>query len=97
VSAATRQQLWNLTLLSIGATLGFLASAIHAADVRRENGQWIVAGVVVGVAGVGVQLSTLQLYQFLNHNDIFHIIQMAAMFLFFRGARGLRDRAYSPR
>jgi hypothetical protein len=97
VQTATRQSLWNLTLLSIGATLAFLASAIHAADVRRENGQWIVAGVVIGVAGLGVQMTGFRAHQTWNHNDIFHVIQMVAMYLFFRGTRRLKDRPYSPR
>jgi len=90
---ATRQQIWNLTLLGIGATLGFLASAIHAADVRRENGKWIVAGVAIGVAGLGIQMTGFRLHQSFNHNDIFHVIQIAGIFLFFKGARRLRDRA----
>ena len=49
VQAATHRRLWDLTMLSVGATLGFLASAVHAADVHRENGQWIVAAVVIVV------------------------------------------------
>src|SRR5262245_15011590 len=51
----SRQWLWNLTTISIGATLAFLASAVHASVVRRENGKWIVAGVVLGIAGLGIQ------------------------------------------
>ena len=94
---APRQPLWNLTLLCIGATIAFLASAIHAADVHRANGQWIVAGIVVGVTGLGVQVTGFRAHQMWNHNDMFHIIQIVAMFLFFRGARVLKDRAHSPR
>jgi Family of unknown function (DUF6962) len=97
LNTAWRQSLWNLTLLSIGATIAFLASAIHAADVHRENGQWIVAGVVIGVAGLAVQFTGFRAHQVWNHNDFFHVIQMVAMYLFFRGARRLKDRPYSPR
>ena len=28
-----------------------------------------------------------------NHNDLYHVIQVAAMFLLYRGARTLNDRA----
>jgi uncharacterized protein DUF6962 len=97
VLQGTRQSLWNLTLLCIGATIAFLASAIHAADVHYENGQWIVAGIVIGVAGLGVQATGFRAHQLWNHNDVFHVIQIVAMFLFFRGARGLKDRSHSPR
>ena len=97
LQASGRQSVWNLTVLSIGASLGFLASAIHAADVHRVHGRWIVAGVVLGVAGLGIQATHFRAHQPFNHNDIFHVIQLVAMFLFFRGARHLIDRAYSPR
>jgi hypothetical protein len=92
-----RQSVWNLTLLSIGATLGFLASAIHAAEVHRIHGQWIVAGVVLGLVGLGIQMTRFREHRPFNHNDVFHIVLIVAMFLFFRGARHLLDRAYSPR
>jgi len=90
---ATLQAIWNLTMISSGATLGLLASAIHAAEVHWENGKWIVAGVVIGVAGLGVQLTGFRAHQAWNHNDIFHLILMGAMYLFYRGARHLKDRA----
>lgn len=97
LEAHTLMWLWNFTLLSIGGTIAFLASAIHAADVHKENGVWIVSGVVIGVAGMGIQLTGFRAHQNFNHNDIFHLIQIAAMCLFFKGTRRLEDRPYSPR
>jgi hypothetical protein len=96
-AAARRQQMWNLILITIGATLGFLASGIHAAEVHRENGKWIVAGVTLGVLGLGIQVTGFRAHQFFNHNDIFHVIQIVAMGLFFVGARRLKDRTHSPK
>jgi ABC-type uncharacterized transport system permease subunit len=92
VSPSTRQELWNLVVLSTGATLGFLASGIHAAEVHREDGKWIVAGVTIAVLGLGIQVSGFRAHQFLSQNDIFHTIQIAAMYLFFRGSSHLEDR-----
>ena len=92
VHPATRQSIWNLITISSGATLGFLASAIHAAEVRRENGKWIVAGVAIAVAGLAIQLTGFRAHQAWNHNDVFHLILMGAMYLFFRGTRRLKDR-----
>ena len=91
------RRLWNIILLSIGATGAFLGSAVHAAQVRRENGKWIIAALVVTVIGLGIQLSGFRAHQDFNHNDIFHVIQLAAMCLFFKGARHLQDRPYSPK
>ena len=97
LETSTRQLFWNVVVFSVGATLGFLGSAIHAADVQRENGKWLVGAVVIAVAGLGVQLTGFRAHRDFNHNDIFHMIQIVAMSMFFRGSRRLLDRAYSPR
>ena len=43
LDAGIHQTLWNLIMLTAGATIALLASGIHAANVRKENGNWIVA------------------------------------------------------
>ena len=91
------RRFWNTALLSIGATGAFLGSAIHAAEVRRENGEWIAAAILVTMLGLAIQVTGFRSGQDFNHNDIFHVIQIFAMYLFFRGVRRLRDRAQSPK
>ena len=49
--------------------------------------RWIVAGVVVSFAGAGVQMSGFALHQHFNHNDLYHVVQMVGLWLFWRGAR----------
>lgn len=56
----------------------------------RFNG-WILAGIAVSVAAALVQASGLALHPHFNHNDLYHVIQIAAMVLLYRGARALRD------
>jgi hypothetical protein len=56
----------------------------------RFNG-WIVTGVAVSVAAALVQASGVALHEHFNHNDLYHVIQIAAMALFYRGARRLSD------
>ena len=97
LQGTTRKALWDLTMLTIGATLAFLAAGVHAAHVQRENGKWILSAVIIAVVGVGIQFTGFRTRQIFNHNDMFHIITLAAMCLFFKGSRTLQDRAYSPR
>jgi hypothetical protein len=91
------RHLWNVTMFSIGAMLAFLCSGVHAADVCREHGRWILAGAAVTVIGLAIQVSGFRSHQNWNHNDVFHVVQIAAMALFFKGVRNLQDRAYSPK
>lgn len=57
---------------------------------RESSARFIAAGIVTSFVAVGVQLSPLHLGVF-DHNDLFHVIQMAAMHLLYRGAVGLRE------
>ena len=69
---------------------GIAFAAIAAMHLWRWNG-WIVAGVVVSVGAALVQASGVRLHAHFNHNDLYHVIQIAAMLLFYRGARALVD------
>ena len=69
---------------------GVAFAAVAALHLWRWNG-WIVAGVAVSVAAALVQASGFALHRHFNHNDLYHVIQIAAMVLFYRGARRLKD------
>jgi hypothetical protein len=64
-----------------------LVAALH---LWRFNG-WIVAGVAVSMLAALVQASGFALHRQFNQNDLYHVIQVAAMVLFYRGARRLTD------
>jgi hypothetical protein len=90
---STRQSLWNLTMLTAGATVSFFASGVHAAHVRREHGMRILGAVAVAVGGLLIQLSGFRRRQPFNHNDIFHVIVIVSMYLFYRAVQTLQDRS----
>jgi len=58
---------------------------------REPAGRWLCVGVVVTLLGGAAQASQIRLHEWFNHNDLFHVIQMGAMVLFFRGAALLHD------
>ena len=70
-----------------------LAAALFAIARWRAPGMgWLIAGVAVSVAGVLVQLRHIVFHRHFNHNDLYHVIEMAALYLFFRGGALLVDR-----
>jgi hypothetical protein len=69
---------------------GIAFALVAALHLWRVNG-WILAGVAVSVAAALVQASGFALHRHFNHNDLYHVIQIAAMVLLYRGARQLRD------
>ena len=54
--------------------------------------RWIVGGILVSFAAAFVQLGSLSFHQHFNHNDIYHVVQMVAVYLFYRGGLLLTDR-----
>jgi acyl-coenzyme A thioesterase PaaI-like protein len=50
-----------------------------------QSGQWIVAGIAVSALAIGVQAVQLTI-AVLTPNDLYHLVQMIALYLFYRGA-----------
>lgn len=51
----------------------------------------ILAGVAVSLAAAAVQRSGFDLHRYLNHNDLYHLVQLAGGWLFYRGGLRLDD------
>ena len=58
---------------------------------RDPASPWIIAGIAISAVGAAVQASGYSPYALFNNNDLFHVIQAGAMYLFFRGAVLLRS------
>jgi len=85
---------WNITLFLAGSAASFVVAAIHAAHVRRGDHtvSWLAGSIAVTLAGVAVQQSDFPRGLFFNHNDVYHVMQIVALYLLFRCARTTRDR-----
>lgn len=57
---------------------------------------WMLAGVAASVLAGLVQASGIALHAHFNHNDLYHVVQAAAMFLLYRGVRGYATEARRP-
>lgn len=51
---------------------------------------WILAGILFSLIAGAVQVKGIKLHRHFNHNDLYHIIQIGAIFCFFRGGLLLR-------
>ena len=89
MSEGAHQRLWNLTLLLIGASAGFMISAALSSHIpwHGRNTQWLLAGLLLSAAGVVIQQSHFAIHPSFNHNDLFHSVQIVALYSFYRGAR----------
>ena len=60
-----------------------LVGALH---LWHLNG-WMLAAVGLSIAAGLAQASGISLHARFNHNDLYHVLQMGAMLLFFRGVK----------
>jgi pimeloyl-ACP methyl ester carboxylesterase len=74
------------------STLLFL-HAWSAASRRDRASYWALSAIAVSAVAAAVQYFRVTLHQHFNHNDLYHLIQIAGMALFFRGGKLLRDRS----
>jgi hypothetical protein len=73
-----------------------LVAVALAAWLLRPSGLtpaawWIAGGVAVAVVAGVIQWAHLAPHARFNHNDLFHVVQMASLYLLYRGGLLLRD------
>jgi hypothetical protein len=54
---------------------------------RKTHSTWIIAGVLTSFIAAAVQGLGINWSAYLNQNDLYHLVQMVALFFFYRGAR----------
>ena len=62
-----------------------------AVSRRDQASYWALAGIAVSALAAAVQYHRVTLHAHFNHNDLYHLVQIAAMALFFRGGKLLRE------
>jgi hypothetical protein len=74
-------------------SMGIILVLQIAALITRHqmSAKWILAGTAISVAAAGIQISGFNLHRHLNHNDLYHIVQMIGMYVWYRGGLLLKD------
>lgn len=80
-----------VVLDSAGTMILLLILHGYAALVRADSASpWVIAAVLISALAATVQASGFTLGAYLNHNDLYHLIQVVAMLLFYQGGKRLR-------
>jgi hypothetical protein len=88
---------WRITVASIVAgSVLLIAAGIRSAlrpeaegEARREGIRWLKRAIGVSLAGLAVLVSKLAPHPQFNHNDLYHVIQIAGLYCLYRGAFSL--------
>ena len=68
------------------ALAALVAFKLIAWRTDRHSARWMIAGVIVSALAAAVQQSGWSIHQHFNHNDVYHVIQAAGLWLLYRGA-----------
>lgn len=68
-----------------GMVLVLVLMVVSFMTTQNEGALWIIASIVIGFVGAGIQQSGFSLHTHFNHNDIYHVIQMGGMILLYKG------------
>ena len=60
--------------------------------LRKPSATWILAGVLVSMLAALFEQGRVSIHPQFDHNDLYHVIQTAAMYLLYRGGLLLRER-----
>jgi FlaA1/EpsC-like NDP-sugar epimerase len=94
IDARTLRVLWGAIVYIVGLSTGFMFGGVHAADIRKEDStlKWMLSGIFLTAAGLLIQRTEFRSHMNFNHNDSYHVLQIAAFYMFYKGACTLRDR-----
>lgn len=59
---------------------------------KHKSAPWLISGVLISFAAAGIQISGFTIHQHFNHNDLYHVIQIGAIYFLYRGACLLKDQ-----
>jgi len=60
---------------------------------RNKGAGLVILGVLLSFAAAYIQRSGVILHEHFNHNDLYHVVQLAAFWLLYRGGRRMPDAA----
>ena len=90
----TRRPEFRVAAADYGGALAILFAGAVYAMVRwhARGATWLIAGVAVSLMAALIQARRVAPHRQFNHNDLFHVIQVAALYCFYRGGLLLVDR-----
>lgn len=98
VAWTARHHEFYWVILEYGSSM-LVVAALMAWRLARPSGpdriaaRWALSGILLSVVGAVVQATGLAPHPHFNHNDLYHVIQMVALWAFFRGGLELTDAA----
>jgi len=81
----------------VPAMIGVLIVQVYGKYSRGDkSAAWIISGILVSFGAAAIQQSGFTLHEHFNHNDLYHVIQMGAIYMLYKGGILLSDAGNTP-
>jgi hypothetical protein len=95
VRIQNHREFFNVILYYAPSMVFILILKIYTAiSLDDPSSIWIILGIIVAFLGAGIQASGFSLHKHLNHNDIFHFVQMVSTFFLYEGVLRMEDTPF---
>ena len=94
LSAAVAKSVWDSTMILIGATAAFMTAATIVSSLKdgeMEYVRWLKRGLLVSALGFAVQKIGWDIHPNFNHNDLYHMTQIAGFWCLYEGVKRLGE------
>lgn len=82
----------NAVIFYVPAMLFILLAMLYSKySLNNPGAGWIAVGIIISFVAAGIQVSGFDLHRHFNHNDLYHVVQMAGMYYIYRGALLIND------
>jgi hypothetical protein len=94
IARVARRPEFRVAAADYGGALAVLfAGAVYAAFRWRAPGaSWLIGGVLISLVAAVVQARRVGFHRHFNHNDLFHVVQLVALYAVYRGGVLVVDR-----
>ena len=97
VWSASHDEFDGVIVDSTAAMAAILVLAAVSWNRRRApSSRWIAAGILLSAAAAAVEALPVSPGRLFSHDDLYHVVQVAAVYLLYRGGRLLRATSSGP-
>ena len=93
LSPAAAKSVWDSTMILIGATAAFMTAAAIVSSLKDgelEYVRWLKRGLIVSAMGFAIQKIGWDIDPNFNHNDLYHLVQIAGFWCLYEGVKRMK-------
>lgn len=90
-SIAAVQIKFGIAIIDYGSAF-VIALVVFLFSIKRSGAKGMILGILVSMIAAAVQTLKIAPSEYFNHNDLYHVIQIAGLYIFYKNSQKLTDK-----